>query len=439
MIHTIAWRNLWRRKQRVLFTALAMGVGVALSMGSMALQSGIFSEVFDEMVTDTLGHVQIHHPRYPALKHLHDTLPKAQDLMQKTESIKGVRVAAPRLFSVALVGSETQSAGALIIGVDPQREVELSEINLEVTQGRWLKSQQAGELTLGVELAEELGAKLDDQLALVGQDAYGGVAQGLFKVVGIIESGLTELDQAGVWLHLNDAQDLFVLEDQVHELIVVGGQSAQEAMAFGKGQEQVQAFKTLLMSELSSSKLNAVTNTQEINSNEDKPSLLIQTWREARPSVSQLMDTQQASAYIMLIIVLAVAAIGVLNTMLMNIYERSRELGVMLALGVKPSQVRLLIFTESFYLASIAMLIGVLLGGLIDYLLITYGLDFSVDGKGLSYGGVRLSARLYGVFEFSALWLSVIALYVMTLVAAIWPAFKASRIEPIQAIARGEQ
>ena len=428
MIHTIAWRNLWRRKQRVLFTALAMGVGVALSMGSMALQSGIFSEVFDEMVTDTLGHVQIHHPQYPTLKHMHDTLSQAQDLLKKTESIKGVRVAAPRLFSVALVGSEAQSAGALILGVDPEREVELSEINLEVNVGRWLNSKPNNELTLGVELAKELGAQLDDELALVGQDAYGGVAQGLFKVVGIIESGLTELDQAGVWLHLNDAQDLFALENQVHELIVVGGQSAQEAMAFGKGQEQVQAFKTLIMSELNSAKRVS-----------PKPNLLIQTWREARPSVSQLMDTQQASAYIMLIIVLAVAAIGVLNTMLMNIYERSRELGVMLALGIKPSQVRLLIFTESFYLATLAMVIGLILGGLIDYLLIAYGLDFSVDGKGLSYGGVRLSPRLYGVFEMSALWLSVIALYSMTLIASIWPAFKASRIEPIQAISKGEQ
>ena len=433
MIHTIAWRNLWRRKQRVLFTALAMGVGVALSMGSMALQSGIFSEVFDEMVTDTLGHVQVHHPQYPTLKHMHDTLSQAPGLLKKTEAIKGVRVAAPRLFSVALVGSEAQSAGALIIGVDPEREVKLSEINLEVNVGRWLNSEPANELTLGVELAKELGAQLDDELALVGQDAYGGVAQGLFKVVGIIESGLTELDQAGVWLHLNDAQDLFALENQVHELIIVGGQSAQEAMAFGKGQEQVQAFKALIRSELSPIRMGS---SELIN---PKSSLLVQTWREARPSVSQLMDTQQASAYIMLIIVLAVAAIGVLNTMLMNIYERSRELGVMLALGIKPSQVRLLIFTESFYLATLAMVIGLILGGLIDYLLITYGLDFSVDGKGLSYGGVRLSPRLYGVFEMSALWLSVIALYSMTLIASIWPAFKASRIEPIQAISKGEQ
>ncbi len=426
MIHTMAWRNLWRRKQRTLFTALAMGVGVALSMGSMALQAGIFSEVFDEMVTDTLGHVQVHHPKYPSLKHLHDTLPNAQSLLNKAESIQDVRVVAPRLFSVALVGSETQSAGALIMGVDPERETKLSEIDLELISGQWLSKQPKHEMTLGIELAEELGVQLNDELALVGQDAYGGVAQGLFKVVGLIESGLTELDQAGVWLHLTDAQDLFALDDQVHELIIVGGHSAQEAMNFGKGQKQVQAFKKLI---------NTALNEQK----EGSSHLLIQTWREARPSVSQLMDTQQASAYIMLIIVLAVAAIGVLNTMLMNIYERSRELGVMLALGVKPGQVRQLIFTESFYLASLALLMGLMLGGLIDYLLATYGLDFSVDGKGLSYGGVRLSPRLYGIFEQSALWLSVFALYSMTLLASIWPAFKASRIEPIQAISRGEQ
>lgn len=432
MIHTLAWRNLWRRRQRTLFTTLAMGVGVALSMGSMALQSGIFSEVFDEMVTDTLGHLQLHHPSYPSFKRLHDTLPNAEQLIHELESLPMVRVGAPRLFSVALVGGATSSAGALIIGVDPDRESKLSEIDFEVKSGgRWLSAEPKSEITLGVKLAEELMVKLGDEVALVGQDAYGGVAQGLYTVVGVIESGLTELDRGGAWLHLTDAQNLFALEGQLHEVLIAGGSSANEAMNFGQSVEALDEFKSQV------NELLKPTSMGE--SAQDKPTLLIQTWREARPSVAQLMDTQRVSAYIMLAIVLAIAAIGVLNTMLMSIFERSRELGIMLALGLPPRLIRALIFTESFYLATIAAAIGLSLGGAIDWLLVTYGLDFSVNGEGLSYGGVRLSARLYGVFEPSAALMSVVALYLMTALATIWPAIKAARIEPVEAMSRGEQ
>ena len=432
MIHSLAWRNLWRRRQRTLFTALAMGVGVALSMGSMALQSGIFSEVFDEMVTDTLGHLQLHHPRYPSLKRLHDTLPNAEQLVHELESLPSVRVSTPRLFNVALVGGASNSAGAIIIGVDPRRESKLSEIDLEVkSEGRWLSAEPKSEITLGVKLAEELMVKLGDEVALVGQDAYGGVAQGLYTVVGVIESGLTELDSGGAWIHLHDAQSLFALENQLHEVLIAGGSSASEAMSFGQSVEALAAFKSQVGGLLKP--------TSKDESLPMRPAMLIQTWREARPSVAQLMDTQRASAYIMLAIVLAIAAIGVLNTMLMSIFERSRELGVMLALGVPPKVIRALIFTESFYLATIAAIIGLSLGGAIDWALVTYGLDFSVNGEGLSYGGVRLSARLYGVFELSAALMSVVALYLMTALAAIWPAIKAARIEPVEAISRGDQ
>ena len=424
MITVIAWRNLWRRKQRTLFTAVAMGVGVGLAMATTALQTGIFSEMFDEMITDTLGHVQIHHPSYPSLRHLHDTLPNAQELTRATEEISGVRVAVPRLFTVALAGGKERSAGALVMGVDPKREAELSEIDQEVQEGgQWLSVKAKSEVVLGIKLAEELEIKVGEELALVGQDAYGSVAQGLYRVVGLVKSGTVELDQGGVWLHLTDAQTLLALDDQVHELLIAGGQSRAEAIVFGVGLEQVQGLKSQVAQLESLKQLSALT----------------QTWRESKPSLSQFIDTQRSGAYIILFIVLILAALVVLNTMLMSIYERTRELGVMLAVGVKPRTISGLVIVEALYLATIAAVIGVLIGLFLDYLLIRYGLDFSVNGEGLSYGGVRLSPRLYGVFEFKSVVTSVIALYGVTALAALWPAWRAGRLEPVDAIARGER
>ena len=424
MITAVAWRNLWRRKQRTLFTALAMGVGVGLAMATTALQTGIFSEMFDEMITDTLGHVQIHHPSYPALRHLHDTLPEAQSLVNAAEALPHVRVAAPRLFTVALAGGKERSTGALVIGVDPHREAELSELHREVKAGgQWLTPKAQSEVVLGVRLAEELELTIGEELALVGQDAFGGVAQGLYRVKGLIQSGTIELDQGGVWLHLSDAQALLALDDQAHEILIAGGESRAEALAFGVGLEQVRGLR------------DEVAQLKPLQSQ----SALTQTWREAKPSLSQFMDAQQSGAYILLFIVLILAALVVLNTMLMSIYERTRELGVMLAVGVRPRTVSALVIVEALYLATIAAVIGVMIGLSLDYLLITYGLDFSVNGEGLSYGGVRLSPRLYGVFEPRAIFISVIALYVVTTLAALWPAWRAARLEPVDAIARGER
>lgn len=423
MIHLVAWRNLWRRRQRTLFTALAMGVGVGLSMGTMALQRGVSLELFDELVTDTLGHVQLHHPQYPSTRRLHDTLKELSALTAQVEGQRGVLSASPRLMSVALVGGAQRSTGALITGVDPVREAQLSELDQSVTKGAWLPPQPERLAVIGEGLAEELSISVGGELAVVGQDAYGGVAQGLFKVSGVVRSGSVELDSAGVWLHLQDAQALFVLEDQAHELIIVSGDRSTQVVGEGEDERALQTLKAELI------ELPLLQH--------ERP--LTRTWREAMPSVSQLMDTQRASSYIMLVIVLALAALGILNTMLMSVYERTRELGVLLAIGVRPRSISALVIIEALYLATAAALIGLSLGGAIDYLLVTYGLDFSVNGQGLSYGGVRLSPRLYGAFEWEATLVTLAALYLTTLLASLWPAYRAAHLEPVEAINRGAQ
>jgi len=423
MIHLVAWRNLWRRRQRTLFTALAMGVGVGLSMGSMALQRGVSLELFDELVTDTLGHVQLHHPSYPSTRRLHDTLKELSALTAQVEGQRGVLSTSPRLMSVALVGGAQRSTGALISGVDPVREAKLSELDQSVIQGAWLASQAERQALIGEGLAEELSIGVGGELAVVGQDAYGGVAQGLFTICGVVRSGSVELDSAGVWLHLQDAQALFALEDQGHELIIVSGDATTQALGEGEDERALQELKA---------KLIALPLLKEA-------APLTRTWREAMPSISQLMDTQRASSYIMLVIVLALAALGILNTMLMSVYERTRELGVMLAIGVQPRLISALVIVEALYLATVAALIGLILGGTIDYLLITYGLDFSVNGEGLSYGGVRLSPRLYGAFEWSSALATLAGLYLTTLLASLWPAYRASHLEPVEAINKGSQ
>jgi ABC-type lipoprotein release transport system permease subunit len=405
-LFSVAWRNLWRHGRRTLITAAAMGVGVALCMSTIALQDGMFLQMFDVMVTDSLGHVQLHHPEYPGKRRLHDTLPDGAALIAQAEAAPGVKGTAPRMMAFALAGGKEKSLGAQILGVSPAREADLTGIDDKVVDGAWLPADKGLKAVVGVDLADELDLSVGDELVLVGQDTYGGMASDLFAVVGIARSGRTAMDRSGVWVHLGDLQPFLALDDQFHELIVIGDDA-----------EQSETLKGAIAA------LPAASGAQ------------VRTWREADPSTASMIDMQDASAYILLGVVLSVSALGVLNTMLMSVFERIREFGVLRALGLKPGRLMSLVIVESLLLATLATGIGLAFGGVLDAWLVTQGIDFSVnDGQGLSFSGVTIDPVVKGVVRPFGIVVTVIAVYVVTLAAAIWPALRAARLEPVQAM-----
>jgi len=400
----VSWRNLWRHRRRTLITAAAMGLGIAMCMASIVLQDGMYAQMFDVMVTDSLGHVQLHHPDYPGKKRAHDTL-KAE-VVAPLKSLDGVVEVAPRLFSFALAGGAEKSAGAQLVGVSPADEAGLTGIHEKMELGAWLADEPSLQAVVGVELADDLGLGVGDELVLVGQDAFGGMANDLFKVVGIARTGQTALDRTGVWLHLTDLQVFTAMEGQIHEVLVVG--------------DDVDGAADL------KAQVDGVAETKDA---------LVRSWDEANPQAAQMMGMQDAAAFIMLGIVLSVAALGVLNTMLMSVFERVREFGVLRAIGLAPRQLMVLVILESMLLATVAACFGLVMGGALDAYLVFVGIDFSVDGgKGLSYAGMTLDPIVRGVVRPQGIVITVVAVYVVTLLAAVWPAIRASRLEPVQAM-----
>lgn len=405
-LFAVAWRNLWRHRRRTLITATAMGVGVAMCMATIALQDGMFLQMFDVMVTDTLGHVQLHHPDYPGKKRLHDTLKDGAALIEQAEAVEGVEGTAPRLMAFALAGGADKSSGAQIMGVSPAREDALTGISEKLTGGAWLPAEPGLKVVVGHELAKDLKLTVGDELVLVGQDAYGGMANDLFEVVGIARTGKTAMDRGGVWVHLTDLQTFQALDDQLHELLIVG-EDAEEAAQL---KEQVVAMAAA-------------------------DGALVQTWREADPPTASMMDSSDASAFILLFVVLSVSALGILNTMLMSVFERMKEFGVLRALGLRPGKLIQVVVLESLLLASIATGIGLALGGALDAYLVIYGIDFSASsGEGFSFAGLTLDPVIHGTVRPGGILITVAAVVICTLAAAIWPAMRAARLEPVDAM-----
>ncbi|RME28496.1 MAG: ABC transporter permease [Deltaproteobacteria bacterium] len=247
------------------------------------------------------------------------------------------------------------------------------------------------------------------------QAADGSLGNELYEVVGILSSGSVTLDRTGAWLALSDLQDLLVLPDQVHEIAVLTDSRDSRV-----GDERVVAVVERLK--------------QAVGADGDPP-LSVRPWWEVSPQTASMLATSDSSAWIMLVIVFFVAGLGILNTMLMSVFERTRELGVMKALGARPGRIVRLVLWESLLLGMLACAGGLALGGVLDWLLVEYGLALtSSSGERLSTGGVLFDPRIYGVVRADRIVVTVLTLLAVAVLAALWPAVRAARLRPVAAM-----
>jgi putative ABC transport system permease protein len=398
-----AWRNLWRQRRRTIVTCMAMAIGIAMTMGIVCFQDGFNQEMGRVMVDQRLGHIQINHPDYPGRRSMHDVLDGVEARVAALESDDGVAELTFRLNGPALVGGETKSEGAFLVGVDPQREDAFTDVSSMIVEGRYLASAAANEVVLGVQLADKIEATLGTEVVVVTQAADGSMGNELFSVVGILSTGDARLDRGGGHLHIDDMQSLLVLDDAAHEI-------------------------TLRVHDGD----NLVATKAVISANPGAADSTVRTWAEVDPQVEKMLAMNQSMNFVIMMIVLVVAGIVVLNTMMMVVYERTHELGVLQALGMRPGGVLKLIAMEAMCLTTVAVGLGLILGGLLDWYFVSYGVKF-LEGD-LTFAGVRFSGRMHGVVEANMIVITVLSAYAISMLASGWPAWRASRLQPTEAM-----
>lgn len=404
----IAWRNIWRQRRRSLITVGAMAFGVALSMACVAWSDGIFQDGFDLMVSQTLGHVQVHNPNYPKQHALYDTLP--QSLNQKLKSLPALAVSSARLFGFSLVAAGDEASGAQLIGVIPEDEAATSGIDKKVQPGgHWLSTKPDKQIVLGAGLAETLKVKVGAQIVVVTQAADGSMGNDLLNLVGIVKTGSVTRDRGGAFMHLSDLQDLLVLPNALHEISML----AQD-------NDKIPQLKAQVVASLSKSQTSSPA--------------LVQSWDQINPMAKQMLGFQDAFLFIMLVLVYAVASLGILNTMLMSVFERTKEFGVMRAIGVRPGQIVGMVLIESGSLAVIAAILGGLGGLALDAYLVIHGIDLSDMMNNFSFGGLSFNPLMRGYVRPQAVIITLIGLVIIALLSALWPAIRAARLKPVDAM-----
>ena len=407
----MAWRNIWRQKRRTLITVGAMAVGVAFSLAMIAISDGMYMMAFDLMVSENMGHVQVHHPDFPKQRAIYDSIDDGDDLVTQLEALPEVDAVSGRLYGFALLGTDDRperpgkSAGAQLVGVDPARESALTQIQNKVQEGRYLADAAAHEIVLGFGIAETLGAQLGDEIVAVTQAADGSMGNDLYEVVGVFKTGSVIQDRAGVFLHIDDLRELLVLYGQVHEVALLA-----------PDKESIGAMKGAVESATGEA-------------------LLVRSWDQINPSIAQMLGFQDVGNGIILLMVFSVAALGILNTMLMSVFERTKELGVVRALGLRPRQMVALVMWETVALAGCAAILGLVLGLGMDVYLVQHGLDLSGLMSGdYSFAGANFPPIMMGAFRIEGVIQTIVGLFAVSMFAAIWPAIRAARLKPVVAM-----
>lgn len=403
MLVKLAWRNVWRNRRRSLITICATAVAVILCLFSNAFSDGWFGEMIVSATRYPLGHVQVHAPGYLPDRPLYETLADGDAVLEAAAALPRV-AAAPRVYGFALVGVGDRSGMGAIVGIDPVAESAVSGIEEAVENGRPLPAKAAATAVIGVKLAKKLGAKVGDELLVLTEADDGFPGEALYRICGIATTGDPNRDRTLVLLHIDDARQLMALEGRTHEVVVVSADVGRP--------EPVAAALTASLGD----------------------SVEVKTWRQLQPFLAEMMQMAEGMVWLVLVIVYAIAGLGIANTVLMSVMERNREIGVMMAIGLKPRRVVSMILLENVALTLVAA-VG---GGALAFAAISYwlvnGLDLSGFISGLSMEGFTVSPLIHPELTLGHTIGTFVVLIVISTLSALWPAVRAARLDPARAI-----
>ncbi|UCD17708.1 MAG: ABC transporter permease [Candidatus Zixiibacteriota bacterium] len=397
----IAFRNIFRQKRRTYLTILTMFGGFTLAAISFGWSDGTYNYVINMFTRNNLGHIQVHGAGYLDRPTLHNTINNHEEIGEQLQILPHTLTWSPRLYSSGLVSVGDKTSGVRIVGIDPVRENNATRFNKKIVRGRAFSSGNAAEVILGIGLAKILKAEVGDEAVIVSQGADGSIANDLYAIVGIAETGDDIVDRIMFYLPLQAAQELLVLEGRIHEMIVIVDD------------------------------LDYVPRvTAGIRDMLKETDLVAAPWQEFARSFYRAMKADQKGTWIMLAIIIVIVAVGVLNTVLMTVLERTREYGVLRAVGTRPGQIFKLVLYEVATMAVISTIIGAILSAIINYLLSFHGIPMPID---YSYGGVEFS-RMYTEINARSLIIPGITVVASAMLISVFPAVKAARIAPAKAM-----
>ncbi|MBT8223725.1 MAG: FtsX-like permease family protein [Eudoraea sp.] len=401
MLATIAWRNVWRSRGRSLVVIGSIVVGIWALIFMLGFMNGFMISYINGAIKHEISHLQIHETDFKKDLNIDLVIPHGMDLAGSLASDPRIRAVSPRSITSGMISSPRKSSGVKIYGIIPESERAVTHHDSLITEGSYFKSNLKNPILIGKELANTLKVKLNSKVVLTFQDRENNLVAGAFRIAGMLETTAPVINKATAYIRMEDLTRIAGLEEGVHEIAL-----------FLENPES----ETALLTDLRSA----------------HPDLLVESWREIAPELELFLSMTDSFLWVLIGIIMIALIFGIINTMLMAVLERYRELGMLMAIGMNKWRIFMMIVIETIFLALVGGPVGILLGLLTMYGLGVEGIDLSAYSEGLREYGY--SSILYPYIENNTYGYVAAGVIITALLGALYPAYKAVRLNPTDAL-----
>jgi putative ABC transport system permease protein len=404
MILFMAWRNIWRNPVRSLLIMSSVIIGLWAGAFINALYFGMSEDRVRMAIENEVSHLQIHHPEFRQDYKPQFTIGNNQKLKQKLDSIKAIKSASFRSVAQAMLSTASGSAGVMVYGIDPAAEHSTTQLATKIIEGNYFSPEKRNQIIIGHKLASRLKLKLRSRIVISCIDTAGNISASAFKIAGIYRSSNSALDKVNVYVKRESLNQMLGLHQEAHEIAIL-----------------LHTNKTLEKTKQSL--------------RQQLPMYRTESWKEISPETELIISTMTQFSFIIIIIILLALSFGIVNTMLMAILERSREIGMMLALGMNKSKIFLLILSETCLLVMTGCLPGLLSAWLSIAYFTKTGIDISAfAGRAMSSFG--FSTVMYPSLPPIMYIQMALMVACCALISAIFPSLRAIRLNPAETLKR---
>ena len=403
VLSRLAWRNLWRNHRRTLIMLLAIILGTWAMIFMTALMRGMVSQMVSDGISALPGHVQVHHPDYRDDPSIANLINVSDAEIAERFSGAGFGQWASRVRVPAVITSEYDSRGVTLIGVDPALEDGLTFVDYAAVEGRFLESVDDKGVVIGRKLAKTLNTEVGKRIVLMSQDPDNEIADRGFRVVGLFTASVTSFEEQFVFAGKTTTQSMLRIGDQVSEIAVLGDDYRDVEAEYEKTLELI------------------------------NDGVVVQRWTDLDRFLGTMLGVMDGFVLVWIIVIFLALSFGLVNTLVMAVFERVREIGLMLALGMRPINILGQIILES----SMLLAIGLALGSALSWVTvqpIKDGIDVSIVGEGMDMWG--MSSTLVPELLLSDVILANVVVLILGFFASLSPAWRAAQYEPIEAITK---
>ena len=400
----LAWRNIWRHRRRTVIVVIAMAMSLWLMMFYDGFVAGFNNAIYGNAIKFLGGNIQIHAEGYSENSSKTPLLPLDDDqaAVDAALALPNVVAASRRINTGGLATTREGAFPVIIVGIEPEAELPVSLPAQNISSGRYLNADDADSVPIGQGLASAMDVKVGDRFTLAGRSAHEQMRQRTVTVVGIYDLGMGEIEKRSVFMSLMEAQDLYGLPGQSSEVVVTLEKLGEESTVIIKLEKSLPGYE-------------------------------IASWETNFPELKAALTTKGKAMDIFGFIIILVAGIGIMNLLMMAVYERTREIGLMGAMGLKPRQISLLFILEGTMMGLVGLAAGIATGIALNALMGTVGFDFTSFSTITEYAAL-INERVYPTLGMENLLGRSLPILVISVLASLYPAFEASRREPADAL-----